>query len=80
MGELSEKGWAVISERGCEAVGVAHEEAVRLLGRLREERVRGLCVVTAAAGRRLQASAQASSNGNKPPARKASRAKRASRK
>jgi hypothetical protein len=74
MGELSEKGWAVISERGCEA------SAVRLVGRLREERVRGLCVVTEAAARRLQASARPSPNGNRPKPAKAARTKRAAKK
>lgn len=73
MGELSEKVWGVISERGCEAAGVAHEEAARLVRQLKGERVRGLCVVTEAAARRLVASAPASPNGAKPPAKKRTR-------
>lgn len=80
MGELSEKRWAVISERGCEVAGVDHAEAVQLVGRLKSERVRGLCVVTAEAGRRIEASMQTPSNGAQPTAKKSTRAKRTSKK
>ena len=73
MGELSEKVWGVISERGCEAAGVAHEEAVRVVRRLMGERVRGLCVVTEGVARRLGAFAPASPNGARPPAKKRTR-------
>ena len=79
MGELGEKRWAVISERGCEAAGLAHAEAAVLVRRLAGERVSGLCVVTAEAAARLQRAAQTSPNG-KPPAKKSTRRKRAPQK
>ena len=61
MGELNEGRWAVMSERGCEALGLTYAEALDLELRLKGQRVSGLCVITDAAGRRL------------PPARKAGR-------
>lgn len=53
MGELNEKRWAVLSERGCESPGLTYEEAVQLVRRLAKERVSGLCVITDEAARRL---------------------------
>ena len=53
MGELGEKLWAVVSERGCEASSLAYHEAAQLVSRLRGEKVAGLCIVTDAAARRL---------------------------
>ncbi len=53
MGELNEPLWGVISERGCEAVGLSYNEAAKLLRRLDGEKVHGLCIVTAEAGRHL---------------------------
>ena len=46
MGELDEKRWALMSERGCEVTRVSRLEAVELMRRLRGERVSGLCVIT----------------------------------
>ena len=63
MGELNEGRWAVMSERGCEALGLTYAEALELERRLKGERVSGLCVITDAAGRRLPPA--------KKPARKA---------
>ena len=54
MGELDEKRWAVISERGCEATRVAHVEALELVRRLKAEKLSGLCVITEQAASRLQ--------------------------
>ena len=53
MSELGEKMWAVVSERGCEASGLAYREAAQLVGRLRGEKIAGLCVVTEGAAQRL---------------------------
>jgi hypothetical protein len=53
MGELGEKRWAVMSERGCEATRVARADAVELVRRLRAERISGLCVITEHAASRL---------------------------
>ena len=53
MGELNEGRWAVMSERGCEALGLTYAGALELERSLKGERVRGLCVITDAAGRRL---------------------------
>ena len=55
MSELAQPRWAVISERGCEATGLPHADAARLVRALKEERVRGLCVVTDRAARPLPA-------------------------
>lgn len=76
MNELTENLWAVISERGCEADGLLHAEAARLARRLTGEKVSGVCVVTNDAAGRLTRAAQISSNGKKPAAKKATRAKR----
>lgn len=53
MSELGEPRWAVISERGCEASGLKHEEAVELMHRLVSRKVHGTCVVTNDAARHL---------------------------
>jgi hypothetical protein len=53
MGELNEGRWALMSERGCEALGLTYAEALELERRLKGEKVSGLCVITEAAGRRL---------------------------
>ena len=53
MGELDEPQWAVVSERGCEASGLKHREALNLMRRLADEKVSGLAIVTDAAARRF---------------------------
>jgi hypothetical protein len=53
MSELVEALWAVISERGREASGLKHEDALKLMRRLAQENVSGLCVVTETAARRI---------------------------
>lgn len=53
MSELKERHWAVISERGCEAVGLDYQQAARLVRKLKDERLSGLCVVSDAAARHL---------------------------
>ena len=53
MSELRERRWAVISERGREASGLAHADAARLLRKLAGEGVRALCLVADEAARRL---------------------------
>jgi len=58
MSELSERRWAVLSERGSEAAGLTYEEASALVGELRGRDVSGLCVITDEAA------------GHLPPARK----------
>jgi hypothetical protein len=65
MSELCEARWAVVSERGCEANGLKHTDALELMRRLVQEKVHGLCIVTADAARRL---AQATSNKSQPAA------------
>lgn len=59
MGELDYPQWAVISERGCEASGLSHTEALALMRRLTQEKVHGLAIVTAAAARRFNHTAPA---------------------
>ena len=63
MGELNEKSWAVTSERGCEAAGLTYDDAVRLIRRLKEEKVSGLCVITDEAARRLKSPGESSPEG-----------------
>ena len=53
MSELGERRWAVISERGREASGLLHEEAVELLRKLAAQKVHGTTVVTESAALRL---------------------------
>ena len=53
MSELVEPRWAVISERGCEASGLKHEDALKLMRRLTQEKIHGLCIVTETAARRF---------------------------
>lgn len=55
MSALTENKWAVISERGCEATGLTHEDARRLVHRLAGEGRHGLCIVTDDAASRLMA-------------------------
>lgn len=51
-GELSERRWAVLSERGCEASGLVYDEATQLVAHLTVEKVHGLCILTDEAARR----------------------------
>ena len=53
MSELSERRWAVLSERGSEAAGLTYEEAAALVGELRGRDVSGLCVITGEAASHL---------------------------
>lgn len=43
---LQKESWAVLSERGCEATHLTHEEARRLVHKLASEGRHGLCIVT----------------------------------
>lgn len=52
MSELTEKLWAVLSERGCEATSLTHAKATELMRSLMREKVSGLFIVTDDAARR----------------------------
>lgn len=54
MSELTEERWAVLSERGCEAMGLTYAQARELMRSLARERVSGLSVITDAAARRAE--------------------------
>jgi len=54
MSELTEERWAVLSERGCEAMGLTYAQASELMRSLVRERVSGLSVITDAAARRAE--------------------------
>lgn len=54
MSELTEERWAVLSERGCEAMGLTYAQARELMRTLLHERVSGLSVITDAAARRAE--------------------------
>src|SRR5207249_11238462 len=51
--DLENEKWAVLSDRGCEATRLTHEEARRLVHKLASEGRHGLCVVTNNAARRM---------------------------
>jgi hypothetical protein len=52
--ELERESWSVLSDRGCEASGLTHEDARKLVHRLGGEGRHGLCIVTDdAAGRMM---------------------------
>ena len=52
--DLHNRSWAVLSERGCEATNITHEEARRLVHKLEGEGRHGLCIVTSEAGRHVR--------------------------
>ena len=54
--DLEEPLWSVLSDRACEASGLNHEEARRLVHRLGGEGRHGLCIVTDEAASRMGAS------------------------
>jgi hypothetical protein len=54
--DLGKEIWAVVSDRGCEATGLTHEDARRLVHRLAGEGRHGLCIISDDAGRRYNAS------------------------
>jgi len=56
--ELEMERWSVISERGCEASGLSHEEARRLVHRLGGEGRHGLCIITDEAASRFSIEAR----------------------
>jgi hypothetical protein len=53
--ELGKEKWAVVSDRGCEATGLTHEDARRLVHRLAGEGRHGLCIMSDEAARRMAA-------------------------
>ena len=59
---LENERWSVISERGCEASGLTHEEARRLVHRLGGEGRHGLCIMTDEAASRLIATSESESS------------------
>ena len=52
MSELQDQRWAVISERGVEASAMIYDDALKLLRKLKDEKVYGLCIVTSEAAER----------------------------
>jgi hypothetical protein len=78
MSELNERRWAVISERGREAEGLAYAEAGALAQKLRGEKLSGLCVVTDAAASHL--SPAANGHKKKPSGGDPKRARRGAKK
>jgi len=51
--ELASERWTVLSDRGCEATSLTHEDARRLVHRLAGEGRHGLCIVTDEAASRI---------------------------
>ena len=52
MSELKEQRWAIISERGVEASALTYEDAFKLMGRLSEQKVNSLALVSNEAAER----------------------------
>ena len=52
--ELERESWSVLSDRGCEASGLTHEDARKLVHRLGGEGRHGLCIVTDEAAGRMK--------------------------
>ena len=53
--DLEKEKWAVVSDRGCEATRLTHEDARRLVHRLAGEGRHGLCIMSDEAASRLAA-------------------------
>ena len=53
--DLEKEKWAVVSDRGCEATRLTHEDARRLVHRLAGEGRHGLCIMSDEAASRLNA-------------------------
>jgi len=51
--ELERESWSVLSDRGCEASGLTHEDARKLVRRLGGEGRHGLCIVNDEADGRM---------------------------
>jgi len=66
--DLENRLWSVISENGCEASSLTHEEARRLVHRLGAEGGHGLCIISDEAARRLEESAVESQEESQTPA------------
>jgi len=58
VSDLQTESWAVLSERGCEAMRLTHEEARRLVHKLASEGCHGLCIVTNEAAAATKPAAQ----------------------
>ncbi len=74
MGELTEQRWGVLSERGCEAIGLDYMDALDLVRRLASEKVSGLSIITSDAARRASLTENSpdrdiQSNGTRPKTR-----------
>jgi hypothetical protein len=68
MGELREKHWAVVSERGAEASGLTYAEASELVRQLVAEGLHGLAIITATAANRVSKRKKAKQTLSEPPA------------
>ena len=53
LSELEMQRWSVLSDRGCEASGLTHEDARKLVHRLGGEGRHGLCIITDEAASRM---------------------------
>ena len=58
MSELTEQRWAVLSERGCESLGLTYAQALEMMRALAQEKVSGISVITDDAARRAAVSAR----------------------
>lgn len=68
MSELTERRWAIISERGSEAIDLTFDEAHALMRSLSDEGRHGLCVVTNEAARHFLREGSTPSHQQQPAA------------
>ena len=52
--ELEKESWSVLSDRGCEASGLTHEDARKFVHRLGGEGRHGLSIITDEAASRMK--------------------------
>jgi protein-disulfide isomerase-like protein with CxxC motif len=62
--ELGLEKWAVVSDRGCEATNLTHEDARRLVHKLGGEGRHGLCIMSNDAASRISEDAKQKSSRN----------------
>jgi hypothetical protein len=66
MSELTEQRWAVLSERGCEALGLTYAQATEMMRALVRQNISGLSVITDAAARRATPNVNQQTRGLNP--------------
>ena len=71
MSELTEQRWAVLSERGCESLGLTYAQALETMRALAQEKVSGVSIITDDAARRAADSSKPRTRRSDPNGAKA---------